>query len=178
MSATGPNFGKGAGIAFLRALIGHQGDECVTWPMSQDGRGYGVCAFEGCSYKAHRLMCVLAHGEPPTPKHQAAHSCGNGHLRCVNPRHLSWKTMTENAADMVAHGTARFDRGRRYRLTVEQVQEILALKGKMTQRAIAAMYGVKDKQISKIHLGQCWRGGVYNPPGGLGDRRRRPARAA
>lgn len=51
-------------------------------------------------------MCQKAHGDPPSPKHDAAHSCGRGHEGCVNPNHLSWKTKKQNQADRITHGTS------------------------------------------------------------------------
>lgn len=157
---------RGEVTAWVLAHVNYAGDECLTWPFAHDGRGYGTLQFEEKFYKASRLICILAHGEPPTSEHQAAHSCGNGHLLCVNQNHLSWKTRTENMADSVKHGTARFDRGRpRVKLTVEQVREIIAMKGVQTQAKLAAKFGVSWRQIGKIQRGVSWRGGKLHQPG-------------
>jgi DNA-binding transcriptional regulator YiaG len=137
------NKGKGAAIAFLRSLIGHTGTECVIWPFAKNHKGYGQLGHEGQSYKANRLMCELAHGKPPSPTHQAAHNCGNGHLSCVNPNHLEWKTNFENQMDRVEHGTMPKKGKPRRILTPEQIQEVRALKGKMAQYDIAKRFGVK-----------------------------------
>src|SRR5436309_2180466 len=102
---TAYNRGKGAAIAFLRALLSHQGDGCVTWPFSRLQNGHGTLGYLGKVYRAHQLMCELAHGPRPTLGHQSAHSCGKGHEGCVNPRHLSWKTASENQQDRKLHGT-------------------------------------------------------------------------
>lgn len=48
-----------------------------------------------------RHMCKLKNGDPPTPDHEAAHSCGNGKHGCINPNHLRWATDAENMADTV-----------------------------------------------------------------------------
>jgi hypothetical protein len=66
-----------------------------------------MLGYLGDTLYAHRLMCQLAHGDPPTPDHIAAHSCGRGHEGCVNPNHLSWKTYSENELDKRVHGTTR-----------------------------------------------------------------------
>lgn len=158
--------GRGRGVEFLRLLVGHKGTACVTWPFSTDGRGYGILGYNGVHYKAHRLMCELAYGPAPSTTHQAAHSCGNGHLRCINPLHLSWKTPAENMADSVEHRTARFDTGRKARkLTVEQVREIIALRGKETQQALGIRFGISWRQIGKIQRGVSWRGGEPHKTG-------------
>lgn len=92
--------------------------------------------------KANRIMCILAHGEPPTPKHIAAHSEGCGHLGCVNRNHLSWKTQEENEADKKRHGTARCGRGNRTNLTPADVDEMRAAKGIITAAVIGKKFGL------------------------------------
>lgn len=144
--------GKGAGIEWLRAHVSYTGAGCLIWPMSKRKTGYGLVGFERKVYSAHRMMCRLAHGEPPTPDHEAAHSCGNGHGGCVHPRHLAWKTASENHLDRRNHGTAVTSRfGSRGKLTREQKAEIIALKGQHTQADLAATYGVAFQTISRLH---------------------------
>jgi hypothetical protein len=106
---------------------------------------------------ASRYVCELAHGAPPTPKHEAAHSCGNGKDGCVNQNHLSWKTRTENQADRLEHGTHnRGARQGRSKLNEDDVREIIALKGKEKQRDLAKRFGVTRMTVSSIHTGKNW----------------------
>lgn len=151
----GPNYGKGEAAQWLLNHVAHQGDDCLPWPFSRDsGVGRGRVGYKGKHPWAHRLMCEFAHGPAPTSKHQAAHSCGKGHEGCVNPRHLSWKTVSENLLDRRAHGTVRQNpNGQRGILKPEQIAEIRALKGKMTKRKIADRFGVGYGAI------QYWHGG-------------------
>lgn len=72
---------------WMAAHVANHGDECLLWPFSGNWNGYGHLGIKGKIHKAHRIMCKLAHGEPPTSKHVAAHSCHNP--PCVNPKHLS-----------------------------------------------------------------------------------------
>lgn len=137
--------GRGAAIKFLRAHVSHQGVMCLEWPMSRLPNGYGTLGFERKIHYAHRLMCQLAHGPAPSKDHEAAHSCGN--RGCVNPHHLSWKTRAGNQYDRRLHGTMRSGR----KLSKRQWDEIRGLKGKLTQREIAARYGVTFQNISAIH---------------------------
>jgi hypothetical protein len=134
---------------WLRGQIGHDGDDCLIWPFHKLPNGYGQFGTRrnGKVYMiyAHRFMCSLAHGCPPTREFEAAHRCGN--RACVNPGHLSWKTRAENQADRKRHGTARYGR----KFSRETWIEIRALKGKMTQREIAAKYGVSFQNVSYLH---------------------------
>lgn len=44
-----------------------------------------------------RLVCEWQHGPPPTPEHEAGHTCPDGELSlCVSPHHLRWMTREEN----------------------------------------------------------------------------------
>lgn len=142
--------GKGPGYLWLKARIDHQGDECLIWPFSKSDTGYGQLSYLGKLYKAHRLMCILAKGPPPSPTHEAAHDCGNGMGGCVHPGHLDWKTPSQNQLDRRRHGTAATSRyGAKGKLTKLQRQEIIDLKGKMTQREIAKIYGVHFETVSR-----------------------------
>lgn len=144
--------GKGAAIQWLRDHVDHNGAECLIWPFSTNGTGYGVLGYEGGRLYAHRKMCELAKGPPPSPDHEAAHDCGNGMSGCVNPKHLDWKTRSENHLDRRRHGThATSVWGSRGKLSAAQKMEILALKGKLPQRVIAARYGVHFETVSRIH---------------------------
>jgi DNA-binding transcriptional regulator YiaG len=149
------NKGKGRGIAFLRALIGHSGDACITWPLSRQ-RGYAIVGLNGKIFKAHRLMCELAHGAPPSPDYEAAHSCGRGHHGCVNPNHLSWKTRAENQQDRRRHNTHGILSPTRFKLTEANIAEIRAKEGIETVTDLAARFGVTRSTIRQIHLRKTW----------------------
>lgn len=149
----------GPAAQWIRDHANYAGDDCIAWPFTRDshvGRGR-IGRKGGGGFWAHRVMCEYVKGTPPTPKHQAAHSCGNGHLACMNPNHLSWKTGSQNALDRAKHGTNR-KRLRRFKLTPEQVAEIKAAKGFVTQVELAARYGVSDNAIRNIHAGRTWKG--------------------
>lgn len=107
--------------AWICDHVEYDKDECLIWPFGRLLNGYGQ-AENGV---ASRIMCEEAHGPAPSSDHHAAHSCGNGQLGCMNPRHLSWKTRAENEADKRIHGTSpQGERHPRSRLTVEQVRYI------------------------------------------------------
>lgn len=99
-ASTGTAFGRrapvGAPEAFIREHVAHKGGDCVIWPYARAWNGYPEMRFEGRPARAHRVMCKLAHGEPPLPDFEASHTCENGHLGCVNPQHLIWESHYDN----------------------------------------------------------------------------------
>ena len=156
--------GNGANLLWLKERVNYAGDDCLLWPFAKDAlRGHGMLGYtdeagKHVSKKAHRLMCELAHGLPPTKWHEAAHECGNGHLGCVNPRHLSWKTRSANQLDRRKHGTAnKSPNGGRTRLSLEQIEEIRSLKGKITPARLAESFGMKRGGI------EYWQNSTHQP---------------
>ena len=143
---------KKTNLDWLRDRINHLGDDCLPWPFSGNHKGYGQVSYGGKVSKAHRVMCILAHGFPPTLKHQASHSCGNGHLGCVNPRHLSWQTNSQNQLDRRRHGTTQRDVGLNPRkLSKKSIAEIKALRGITPTLELARRYGVVHGTIDYHH---------------------------
>jgi hypothetical protein len=155
----GHNRGRGRGIAFILAHVNHTGDECLIWPMGCDRFGYPTFGLNGKVYKGHRYMCELAHGPAPTPEHHAAHTCGGGRQGCIHPQHLYWATAKENADDAARMGRCKPKGSPRHKLTEEQVAEIRALKGSISQYEIAKLFGMSAKTISHIHTGRLWPSG-------------------
>lgn len=152
------NKGNGGCFNWLLANAQHQGDDCLIWPFTRHPTGYGAFGHFGKQNYAHRFMCQIAHGPPPSRKHQAGHSCGRGHDGCVNPRHLSWKTRSENQLDRRTHGTSqRNPGGRKGKLTETQIADIRALRGIRSQQYIARMFGVSRPTISFIFSGKVHR---------------------
>ena len=148
---------KGEALEWLRQSVEYQGDDCLIWPFSRANDGYGRVFFEGKKSTSSRVMCVLAHGRPPTPRHQAAHSCGKGHLGCVSPRHLRWATCSENQSERVPHGTS--NRGERQHLSTlseSEVKAIHAEKATTSARLLAGRYGVSEATIYNIWAGRSW----------------------
>lgn len=144
-----------AGAEWIAAHVGHQGDECLPWPFGRQSDGRGNARIHGERMLAHRAMCERAHGPAPSPDHEAAHSCGNGHLACCNPNHLRWATHRENHADRWAHGTMHVgEANHNARLSRDQV---IAIRASAEPPAgLAQRFGVSVKTVSKIRLRQRW----------------------
>jgi hypothetical protein len=154
---------SGEPMAWLLAHATHTGDQCLVWPFGLGGPGYGRLLggvkpngkFENLA--AHRVMCTLAHGEPPTAEHQAAHSCN--FRKCVNPNHLRWATHVENQHDRIAHGTSpRGERNTQAILTEEIVRKIRELAFSGTKLvALARMFDVAPSTVSHVVRRISWR---------------------
>jgi hypothetical protein len=145
----------GEPLRHLMAHVTHTGKSCLIWPFSRNKHGYGKLRFKGTLTSAHRLMCVIAHGEAPTPKHEVAHSCGNGRLGCFNPEHLRWATRSDNHADKVLHGTAqRGEKAAAAKLTARHIVDIRA--DMRPQSVIAPDYGISRSNISLIKSRKTW----------------------
>lgn len=137
------NRGKGQAFQWVVTHVPCTSNNCLEWPFSRDPQGYGQLSINGRLWKAYRLMCILAHGEPPTRKHIASHTCGNGHLGCTNPQHLAWKTNSENQIERTAHGRRLKEHNARKLTPLRKNQLMATLSSERTIREIAEEFGVK-----------------------------------
>jgi hypothetical protein len=146
---------KGEPRKWIKEHANFQGDGCLIWPFARhpDGRAQG-----SGGTRPPRLMCEAAHGLAPSPFHEAAHSCGKGHEACMNPKHLRWATPLENASDKFIHGTVIV--GEKHygaKLTEDKIRQIRALSGKIGQKEIAEMFGVKIVCVNKVINRKTWK---------------------
>lgn len=132
-------------------------DECITWPYRYN-RDRPHVKHGGNRYlNVCRILCEAQYGPPKSKDHQAAHSCGNGHLGCVNPRHLSWKTPKENSDDRYLHGTdPRGERNPRAKLNRDIANEIRRRAASASVGDLAVMYDVSRSTIRSIIVGERW----------------------
>lgn len=137
-------------LPWLEERTQWQSDDCLIWPYSKNKGGYGQVHFRGKQSNAHRAMCFLAHGEPPTSEHEAAHECGN--RLCVNPRHLSWKTSGANNMDKLKHGTMPVgERHWNSRLTDGQVRALREFAHTVRDRAVlGSLFGISREATYNI----------------------------
>ena len=172
------NFTPSEEARFLEKIERRGPDECWPWAAKARHRfGYGVFAVKRGDrwkqYTASRAMCALAHGEPPSPKAHALHSCDNP--ICCNPAHLRWGTPKENTADAVDRGRQSMPpRNAAYRrrdtqpkgaqvwnqtLTEEKVRAIwrMHLAGEMNVSQIAAAVDAKPHTVADVVRGRNWR---------------------
>lgn len=142
----------------LKPWLNNKGYECISLSLNGKSRHHLVS----------RLVCRAFHGEPPTPKHDAAH--GDGKPLNNREDNLRWATRVENMADSFAHGT--FCAGNEHwsrkhpekrsigeahghaKLTVSKVKEIRS--SDRMGSALAASFGVSRATISLIRNRKRW----------------------
>lgn len=132
-AATRGNAFHGQGEAYLRSLVGTEEQDCVIWPFG--GGAYGNIKFDGKGMTASRAMTIIAHGPPPFDGAESAHSCGQGHVGCVNPNHLRWKTRAENMAEYAEHRRKGIEPGHRDDRTVGALRREMAMQQQNLKRA-------------------------------------------
>lgn len=150
---------KGEARDFVQVAAKHDGSDCLLWPYAKDIGGAGVFNRRGRLVRVPREVCRIVNGEPPTQYHQAAHSCGNGHLGCVNPKHLRWATPVENNQDKINHGTSmRGSENPRSKLTEECVLKIRKMCNDdgVPYAVVARDFGVSGSTVKDAALGRNW----------------------
>lgn len=150
---------RGEPLAFLhKSLETATPDECILWPYTKVGLGYGRVHVEGAMQLAHRVVCEIAHGAPPSSAHHAAHLCGSH--GCINKHHLRWLTKSQNEADKVAHGLSnRGERAPTAKLNRDQVRAIRMAydAGQESTADIGTQFGVSQNTVSQIGLRNKWK---------------------
>lgn len=127
-----------------------------------DNDGYRrVDLYRGDGRSETRKVCVLVctafHG-PSQPGQVCRHY--NGKPDDDRADNLLWGTTQENTDDRKRHGTiAKGDSHGKVKLTVDQIAELLALKGQMIQKDAALKFGV-----SRGYVGQLWSGARKRVP--------------
>lgn len=130
-------------------------DSCWEWTGARDQKGYGALVWAGRVHGSHRIAWELTNG-PITDGLHVLHRCDNP--PCVRPDHLFLGTHRDNMRDRDRKGRLVNLRGEQHpqaRLTDAQVAEVRARRAAgATTVALAAEYGVGQKNISDICLGK------------------------
>lgn len=152
-------------------------NNCWLWTAAKDKHGYGAIRTKQSAIKAHRVSWVLAHGQIQNDGSYhgvcVCHKCDN--RLCVNPDHLFLGTHADNMRDMKIKGRRadgdrngsrlhpeRVPRGEsngQAKLTTLQSIEIRSLyaDGNISQRKLAAQFGVSQTHIGRITRKKLWK---------------------
>lgn len=140
-------------IARFEAKVA-KSDGCWLWTASCAGRGYGQMKLpkQRKQEYAHRLAYEIYNGEAPGD-HEVCHTCDNP--RCCNPSHLFLGTSHDNHQDMVSKNRhLAGEKNGNVKLSDQEVGQIRAcLAAGMSQRKIAAAFGVSQIHVSRISRG-------------------------
>lgn len=131
---------------------------CVETTYALTHNGYGRLSIAGSAVRHHRIAYCKAHNIPLSAiaGKIVMHVCDN--RKCINPDHLILGDHKQNMADMAAKGRTNTRRGSTHskaKLTEQQVHEIKSTFG-LSQRELAAKYGVSASLIAAIKLGKAW----------------------
>lgn len=150
---------KGEAQKWLNEMQPPNSDECMAFPFARTEKGYGHIRYKNKVELAHRVVCKKFHGDPPDERPLALHSCGNGHLGCINPNHLYWGDNPQNWIDSLEHGTAALgERNGKSVLTEGLVRYIRGLSSKGYHKAeIAKITGAHEGAIRSVLIGRTWK---------------------
>lgn len=118
--------------------------------------GYRRVKIDGKSHLVHRLVAEAFLGPAPDGRPQVAHWDGDpSNNRASNLRYAS---PSENNQDKLRHGRdLRGEHASFSKLREDDVRDILDRLGRgELQREIAADYGITQRHVSSIKLGQVW----------------------
>lgn len=149
---------KGMAAEWILDHILYESDDCLVFPFARRPDGSATVFIDGKNVGVHVVIATINLPPKPSTQHEVRHICGNGHLGCVNPKHLAWGTKKENQADRIIHGTdGRGEKNVKAKLTHKSISNIrrLSKEGK-SAKSIAALHGVTDGTIYDIMNGRSW----------------------
>lgn len=136
-----------------RSVVVNSISGCWDWQRGKSGNGYGMMRDRRKPVHVHRKAYELWVG--PVPKGEfVCHSCDN--KSCVNPDHLFAGTAGDNSRDAAKKGIA--PRGLRHGMSKFTADEVRAIRSStVSQRKLAAVYGVGPDTIGKARRGDSYR---------------------
>lgn len=121
--------------------------------------GYGRFQIGKRGYLAHRVSWRIYRGEIPEGM-CVMHKCDNP--CCVNPKHLSIGTLSDNAVDKVEKGRANPACGEQQHNSKLKRHEVIEIRmfyevGGFSQAELGDIYGVRRRTINGIVRRQSWK---------------------
>jgi hypothetical protein len=147
---------------FVEKALSYDLDDCLIWPFYRNSYGYAGWGKRKKSETklVSRYICEVVNGKPDDSSLVSRHTCGNGHLGCVSPKHLIWGTKKQNAEDAILHGRiARGQNSATAKLRNHDIAVILGLFGMTNHPSIgkvAKLFNVNTSTISYIKTRKNW----------------------
>lgn len=127
--------------------------ECWEWTGALSGDGYGAIKIAGKMWRAHRVACVLAHGNLRAGQ-VVRHACDNP--KCCNPHHLSAGSVADNVRDMCERGRNPVgERNGNSALDDGTVRAII--RSHESHAEIGRRYGITAENVQIIRSGRTWK---------------------
>jgi hypothetical protein len=141
---------------FLDKVAPPDENGCHLWTACTMPNGYGQFWYVGRMVRAHRYAAGMLDWPSEI---QTRHLCNV--RACVNPEHLTFGSHADNMRDMVEADRQARQKGTDHgmsKLTEEEVLEIRRryADGGVTQRSLAAEYGVHRGTISRVVHREIW----------------------
>lgn len=140
----------------FRKSFAPEGGHCWLWKgRSQGGRATFIMGAK--TYLAARVQYRLHTGTDPG-QHCVCHRCDNP--LCVNPDHLYLGTHTDNMRDARSKNRINSAKGESHgcaKLRDQDVVFIRSVAGQLSQRKIAAQFGINQKTVFDIIHRNIWR---------------------
>lgn len=130
--------------------------QCWNWTLSLDKDGYGRLKIEGRRHSAHRSSYIEFVGPVPDDLY-ICHKCDN--RKCFNPDHLFPGMAKDSYLDMLHKGRALLPRGEdngHSSLCADEVYQIRALAGGLSQERIGRMFGVGQTTVGDVIRRKSW----------------------
>lgn len=126
----------------------------ISKDRATDKDGYPRVKHQGKGWRLHRLIYTFCYGNIPE-KQVVAHKCNN--KSCINPEHLYLCSPQQNSSDaardgLYKSGSQNGNYNKNLELARKDHETILHMYciQKLSQRAIAQVYGVHQGRISEI----------------------------
>ena len=131
------------------------GNGCMEWAGVRNDKGYGYLKVKGKMKSTHRFVVENHIGRCLSKDEIVRHSCDNP--PCCNLEHLSVGNSQDNMNDKVLRN--RQSKGETHglsKVSKKEVDIIRSLKGIVTQKELASVYGIGQQAISDIQTYRRW----------------------